>query len=298
MPPPQLLEYVVYPLEGLAVPTFFVISSFLFFRKYRVAEEKLQTLWHFWKRLAILYLFWSILWSPIIYIQKDYFHPFTVWSPLMLIKDFLFGSTFDASWFLGALLVGVPLTAGLIRLLRNRFFWIVPVLAFGYICQHEVIDGSTAWDWYEKYINEGGGMWLSFPAGLIWIAIGYVFSCPNVCESYSKWKSCYVAIAAFASFTLSTLFPNISRLITVMLLFVAAYNWQLPNHTKLYKRFRIYSIHLYVIHGCFKKIPKQLWGWHNGPLLYCITIAVCLLASEFILRMRNVKGFNWLKYAY
>lgn len=61
-----------------------------------------------------------MVWSPIIYLQKEYFHPITVWVPLYIIRDFFFGSMFDASWFLGALLVGVPVVCGLSRLLKKR----------------------------------------------------------------------------------------------------------------------------------------------------------------------------------
>lgn len=65
-----------------------------------------------------------------------------------------------------------------------------------------------------------------------------------------------------------------------------------------YRRFRTYSILFYVIHGCFKKIPKQLFGWENGPVLCVVTIVFCFLASEVILRMKDAKGFGWLRYAY
>lgn len=43
-----------------------------------------------------------VIWSPIIYLQKEYFQPFTIWVPLYIIRDFFFGNMFDASWFLGA----------------------------------------------------------------------------------------------------------------------------------------------------------------------------------------------------
>lgn len=81
---------------------------------------------------------------------------------------------------------------------------------------------------------------------------------------------------------------------------MAAYTWKLPTENWMtYKRLRAYSILFYVIHGSFKKIPKYLFSnIHNGPLLYVITLIVCWLSSELIIRMRNVRGFHWLKYAY
>ncbi|WP_293526248.1 hypothetical protein [Prevotella sp.] len=83
-----------------------------------------------------------------------------------------------------------------------------------------------------------------------------------------------------------------------MALFVAAYTWQLPEHPQLYRKFRTYSIHFYVIHDCFKKIPKQLFGWENGPMLFVVTIIFCFLASEVIIRMKEMKGFGWLRFSY
>ena len=117
--PPIFQNYVIHPIESLAVPTFFVISSFLFFRKARYEECQMNLVLHFMKRLCILYLFWCVIWSPIIYLQKEYFHPFTIWVPLYIIRDFFFGNMFDASWFLGALLVGVPMVWGLSRLFKK-----------------------------------------------------------------------------------------------------------------------------------------------------------------------------------
>ena len=56
--PPFIQNYVIHPIENLAVPTFFVISAFLFFRKARYAENQMGLVVHFMKRLCILYLFW------------------------------------------------------------------------------------------------------------------------------------------------------------------------------------------------------------------------------------------------
>ena len=120
--PPIFQNYVIHPIESLPVPTFFVISSFLFFRKARYEECQMNLVLHFMKRLCILYLFWCVIWSPIIYLQKEYFHPFTIWVSLYIIRDFFFGNMFDASWFLGALLVGVSMVWGIKPIVQERRF--------------------------------------------------------------------------------------------------------------------------------------------------------------------------------
>ena len=152
--PPIFQNYVIHPIECLAVPTFFVISSFLFFRKARYAECQMNLVLHFMKRLCILYLFWCVIWSPIIYLQKEYFHPFTIWVPLYIIRDFFFGNMFDASWFLGALLVGVPMVWGLSRLFKKDVLVILlPLLVYLYL--HYVKELPSEWtvlyNWYNDF---------------------------------------------------------------------------------------------------------------------------------------------------
>ena len=254
---------------------------------------------HFVRRLCILYLFWSIVWSPIIYIQKDYFHPISIWTPLYFVRDFFFGSMFDASWFLGALLVGVPLVVLLMRVCKEWMGFIICFVIYLF-----AINSS----WLPKHfliVNElyksvvcPDGMGLSFPFGVLWIAIGYVMANKKVITWMGELKGWLPWISALIFLVLSFFVPVGPKILCVVSLFVAAYTWQLPEHPQLYRRFRTYSILFYVIHDCFKKIPKQLFGWENGPLLFIVTIAFCFLASEVIMRMKEVKGFGWLRYAY
>ena len=297
--PPILREYVIQPLESMAVPLFFVISSFLFFRKARYAEQLSGVLLHFVKRLAILYLFWCVVWIPIIYIQKDYFHPMSAWIPLYLVRDFFFGSMFDASWFLGALLVGVPLVTLLMKYTKEWVGIIVCFIAYLFATSSNLLpDGFfRVNEWYQKYVGVDG-MWLSFPSGLLWIAMGYVLANKSVIEWMAKVRNVWAWMTALLFFVLAFFIPIVPMILCVAALFIAAYTWQLPEHPQWYRRFRTYSILFYVIHDCFKKIPKQLFGWENGPVLFVVTIAFCLLASDVIMRMKEVKGFGWLRYAY
>lgn len=295
--PPPIQKYIIHPVENLAVPTFFVISSFLYFNKTRFADNQVGKLAHFLKRICILYLFWCLVWSPIIYIQKDYLHPITIWSPIYMTRDFFFGYMFDASWFLGALIVGVPIIWGLSRVLKNDFLvMIIPLLVYLYLSYiHDLPEYLYApYKWYETFKNPN----LSFPGGLLWIAVGYVLANKSIIAWMNSTKN-RIAWVFVLVFLLSSFFvPFIPKILCVVALFIASYTWKLPEHPNLYRRFRTYSILFYVIHDCFKKIPKQLFGWDNGPVLFVITIFFCFLVSEFIIRMNNVKGLRWLKYAY
>ena len=159
-----------------------------------------------------------------------------------------------------------------------------------------------AWEransWYTTYVCKGG-MNLSFPAGLVWISLGYLLSRDKAVQMFSCWNSGWLWLVAIIEVIfVKRHIPVFGSILGVSLIFFAAYNWRLPDYPKLYKRLRTYSILFYVIHDCFKKIPKQLFGMENGPFLFLITIIFCLLASEVIIRLSKIKRLSWLKYAY
>ena len=51
--PIPIQNNLIHPIESLTVPTFFVISSFLFFRKTRDAEHQLVTTQHPYRKLLV-----------------------------------------------------------------------------------------------------------------------------------------------------------------------------------------------------------------------------------------------------
>lgn len=196
-----------------------------------------KTIVKFSKRLLLLYGFWCIVWSPIVYIQNDYLHDFSALSVLLFVRDFFFGSIFDASWFLGALLVGILLVWLLVKALEKRLFWIVPFMIYLYViyaddlpAEYQVVNY-----WYTANVCEDG-MWLSFPSGLIWISIGYLLSTNNAVETFSKWNNRLVWLASLASIGLLFCKVPLVNILAVVLLFISAYTWRLPEHPALYSR--------------------------------------------------------------
>lgn len=297
---PPILQHLIHPLEGLAVPTFFVISAFLFFSKLRRQSNRLQSIVHYEKRLLVLYTFWTIVWLPIILMQRTQYRQGSIFHGICLFtKDFFLKDTFDASWFFVALLIGVPIVYGLGKVFKEWGVWIIPfgVTQIIYHPSNMPVCIQNGLTWFKENINSNIG--LSFLAGLLWISIGYILSNPKVLNSLIRLPNKIAWLLALALFLLQGYIPYIGQELVVTMLFISAYTWNLPTNDILYKRLRIYSIIFYCVHDSFKKIPKYLFSnIHNGPLLYVITLIVCWLSSEFIIRMRNVRGFHWLKYAY
>lgn len=177
--------------------------------------------------------------------------------------------------------------------------WIIPFGVYLYLQYHSYLPQSlqVPYNLYASFKDPS----LAFPGGLIWIAIGFHLSNNKIVAWIAHVNNRYFWLASLLCLVLSILgfLPIFGLIICVTLLFMAAYSWKLPDlNPSFYKRLRAYSILFYVIHDSFKKIPKQLFGWENGPLLYVVTLLFCFLASEFIIRMKDVRGFHWLKYAY
>ena len=100
----ELFPNHLYPWLRIAVPLFFIISSyFLFFKVQQHPNNKNEIVRTFIKRNLELYVFWFVVSLPFtIYKRRvwwtgDIFHFF-----FTVLKNLLFSSTFTASWYITA----------------------------------------------------------------------------------------------------------------------------------------------------------------------------------------------------
>lgn len=90
-------------IDAVAVPLFFAISSFLFFRKVYsmpLEEDTNRVLYKSIKRLAILFVIWYVLMLPM-----TYFKFFSVATLKETIFAIFFSCCFNGYWFIKALLI-------------------------------------------------------------------------------------------------------------------------------------------------------------------------------------------------
>lgn len=97
----------IAPLTSLAVPVFFILSSFFYFRKSFINGFELSSLGNYVKRIALLYLFWFIVNLPIIIIEKRYFIQTGITDLWRFVMDILFRYTYYGSWFFSSLVLAV-----------------------------------------------------------------------------------------------------------------------------------------------------------------------------------------------
>lgn len=131
----ETLNFVyVQIIARLAVPFFFMASGWLFFRKIDASagwrdENNLCQLKHYWKRIARIYIIWSLLYVPLLalsWIQGG----FAMATLLRLVRDFLFNGTYYHLWFLSALLWGVPMVYWMYTNWRRQAVLIVSLLLY------------------------------------------------------------------------------------------------------------------------------------------------------------------------
>lgn len=174
-----IMIHVGYPLDfpilRAAVPVFFIISSYFFFLKMNKVEdnkERNTILVNFVKRALKLYIFWFIVLLPVtVYVRKWYTEDLATIA-FNLIRGFTVGSTFLASWYITAYIIGIVLiykfrAYKLITGLLSLGCYVLCVLASNYYYLFDL-----------QIIKLGGeiGVYNSFPVGLIFIYIGMLLA--------------------------------------------------------------------------------------------------------------------------
>ena len=96
------LYSIISTINGFAVPTFFVVSSFILFSKIndKKGVERKSIFKSAWKRQIIFYLVWYVLMLPMTYLT---FFKIANWKEILYA--FVFNSTFSGYWFIKSLII-------------------------------------------------------------------------------------------------------------------------------------------------------------------------------------------------
>lgn len=121
---------MIYPMARIAVPLFFIMSSYLFFDKINKTKNQ-QSLrmtvgGGYAIRIFKLYLAWFIVLFPVILYKKHYFSGDILVGIGKMVTDFIFGSTFGASWYLSASVLGLAIVC-----ILGRFFGDMVIMFVG-----------------------------------------------------------------------------------------------------------------------------------------------------------------------
>ncbi len=312
----QTFLSVLYPWLRLAVPLFFTISSFLLFRKINVSvsvEEEKKTVKNYCFRQMKLYLFWFIVLLPVTYyLRSSWLLPKNSANIFIyicnLIKHFLFGSTFAASWFIAASLVGTLVVYFLSKKVNDKILLCIFTILYSFLCFSSFFTKvpffNSLLSVYETYFSSPLS---SFPIALIWILIGKMFASKEINLKIKNYKSYYLSliISLVGLFIEYKLFSNscyICSLPVVILIFKLLLNTNI--HLKNAKLLRTVSTITYPLHASIaivvRFILKKLTSNMTliGIVSFVITLSICYIACFIILKLENKKPFAFLKYAH
>lgn len=299
-----LYPMILYPWLRIAVPLFFIMSSYFVFSKLCTASADAQkdVLKMFIGRNIKLYLCWFILLLPItIYIRKEiYFSGGFLENIFIILKSFLFGSTFVASWFIAATIIGVLIIYLLSKLLKNNYLvFSFSLFAFCIVTLTSSYDNVIAETFIsaaiDHYVDIFGGLVCSFPASLFWIFIGKLFA-----EKKIKIKSVSLlillifcsCIALFIEWrfviSLNGTYNNDSYFMLAplcVLLFIGVEKIK-PLYWKHSVQFKQASTIIYVTHGSLLPVVSKVITIAFNvkiPLLsFSLTLICCLIIFVFI----------------
>lgn len=305
----MLGNYGIYPLFRIAVPLFFMISSYLFFIKDNGSTERLKK---FCLRNFKLYAFWFIVLSPIFLKQGKYLEGDLAHNFFSLFMKIIFGSSFPASWFISALIIGVIIIF-YARKYKIRDEVILAITGSIYIIcclnsnYHNLFSENSMIlqmnRWYPATLYNG------FPAGLFWIALGSYLARKDVFRK-KKAISGLIISAAFLmaeygiiqKYHLAEANDCYVMMIPVCcFLFELLLHCKIKGNTKILRKIStiVYCVHLTIANNIGGMIMNRI----SDPFLFRITLYMSVvLLSTFIAAaicfLETKKPFTWLKYAY
>ena len=298
----DLFPKVLQPWLSLAVPLFFIISSYLLFEKINKVEEKekKEVVKKYVLRILKLYLFWFIVLLPYtIIVRKAWFNDSVIYGIGKTIYNILFSSTFKASWFLIATIEGTLL----VFLLRKKNYKWQLVLFFIIYVLSQVFAGSS------------NKMLMFFEPeftichSLIYILIGKMFADNKI--NYHKKNYVigsiifaiilYVAYLLVKHYELYNYYVIFLPFLSVSLFGIFKNTDIKLKNSKMLRQFSsfIYPIHIPLIAVVNSIITKRITnGSLHGLVTYIIVVIIGIIGFVIIKRLEDKKYFKFLKYSY
>lgn len=312
----QILPSILFPWVRIAVPLFFVISSYFLFSKLKVVKEKEKK--YVVKKYVIrnikLYLFYAILLLPLILYHRNYFYDKSVVKGfLRIIRSVLFSSTFIASWYIMASIIGTIIIYKLSKRFSNKYLFIISLVIYLLITLRSSYMFAINNKFILKIINMYELLFTasynSFPVSLIWIVIGKIFAEKKIENNYTyKIVSVIAVIGLFVEHYLVKLKSGsinndcyIMLVPSVILIFIQITNAKMitiKNSVKI----RNFSTILYALHGTIHAVIavifKSIGVINQNIFIFILTMFLCYIIFLVEQKFENIKYFKWLKYSH
>lgn len=277
----------------LCVTYFFTTSAYLFWIKNR--SSKL-----FLFRNIVLYLIWSIIYLPF---DLSNLREMTF---LQIIKRFLWDGNEHALWYLCGTIIGFIITSILLKFLKPKYILIIAMfmLVLGTLksTYSNAVYQLTGFS-FHNYLGYRNGLYYGFP----YIALGMFIAKSNNRGVFKSIKSMYIGfIISFCLLILESYlfvihFGTDSTILWLSVFpctyffFEIVLNKKIQLDKSLSLTIRKMSTLMYVSQFLFIPILNMIT---SQMLLFILTVLVTILFSIVIIKLSEIRHFEFLKYLY
>lgn len=286
-------KFGIYPMFRIAVPLFFMISSYLFFSKEKLNSKELKK---FCIRNIKLYVFWFIVLLPVFITEGEYLKGKILFNIFKLAVRIIFGSSFAASWFIMALVIGTVLIFCLRKIkIDIRIILILTFIIYALCCLNSNYRNLFEADSIILLFNNlyPGTIYNGFPVSLFWISLGYYLAFRR--KDYHKSKSILGLIISsvllFVEYRMVNIFEfTVDNDCYFMLIPTGYFLFEIilkcnykERNTKILRKF---STIIYCIHGSWVVVIEHYiikdMSFSNCFLKFVIVVILSLLIACLI----------------
>lgn len=303
-----LFPEILYPWLRLAVPLFFIISAYLLFKKLNTlpTEKHGGVIKRYISRMLLLYLFWFIVLLPItIKVRSAWFSDGILMGVVNTLTKPLLDSTFIASWYLMASIIGTPIVYYLSKRYKTKTLLIIFTLSHIACCYfssyRSILPGAQTASTISSFIEPQ----FSFLVSFIYIYIGKLFADRKI---QLKRRNSLIAIPTsclllyaewFIIRRLTGAYNNDCYLMLVpTALFIFSFIKDITIHLKHSKILRQLANFVYPLHGSIAYIISwKLSGYIAPGLPKFLTVIICCMVAFTVVKLLE-KRIKILKYSY
>lgn len=311
---------VLSPVLRLAVPLFFIISSYFFFskdQKLQSRNEKKAALGKLVKRNLLLYLFWAVVQFPFRIFLRGYHREGLLLGLWYTLRDVLQGNAFTGAWYIVALVIAVLVVYGLSKKIPAGWVAVLMLPAYVLCCfstnYYNMVDANS---WIRRvadgfYAVTGSYLNNSFPVALFWVSLGKVLvDQKSTIKTVVLSGLCvlFAGLLTLERYWILSDGPGFMDDCYFMLIFVCPVIFLLVSRSKLTftsrLRIREFSTVLYVTHGMCERIlgyALKILPVHNGVqimLKVVLTLVAAYVICVLLVYFREKRNMKIFKYAY
>lgn len=308
-------EYRVFiqPLLRTAVPLFFLISAYFFFRKQRKCsslEEKVACLQKYVTRNLQLYAFWFVvLLAPTLW-YRDWFADGVLYGLFSMVNDFMFQSTFIASWYIMASIIATVMIVVMSRYMSNKTMLMLFVPVYVVCCLMTNYCYAPLVESHIDALRFGfGSPYNSFWVALFWVQLGKMLAeNEERMGAVASWKLAMLAIAGLAVLAAEQLLV-VTRgyaagndcffALPLICVPVFALLLRVQVACSLTPFMRAASVVTYCVHDTLAVVLWYFFGLDiPSPVMVVLALAVSWSLTSLILKLETRPQLHWLKYAH